>query len=202
MPHRHVLRPLLLLAAVMMILTGCTLPFAQEPPPIRFYVLSAAAAEPVAASPRPVMVGVSRVVLPEYLDTPRIVTRTGANELRLADLDQWRGTLRDTATATLVENLTAQIPSDGVVALPFRGPVRPDFQVAVEMSQFERDAEGLVTLAARWQLLSGDGRTALAMERATYRRPAPAADYAAIVAAMSDTLAELSRDIASAIRRQ
>jgi uncharacterized lipoprotein YmbA len=54
-------------------------------------------------------------------------------------------------------------------------------------------------LIARWSLLSEEGQEALVSRRSRFRAPAGAPGYEAMVAAMSQTVADLSRDIAAAI---
>ena len=65
--------------------------------PSRLYTLSAlpdrseGAAVARAATPA---VGVGPVTLPQYLDRPQIVERTGPNRLEIAEFDRWAGDLK------------------------------------------------------------------------------------------------------------
>ena len=186
------------------IVTGCALFLPEPAPPPAYYVLTAI---PEAESARPAgktntgpVVGVAPVNLPDYLDTPQIVVRPTRNTLDRADLHNWGAPLADNFTSVLADNLGVMIPTNAVTVLPSGLFFRPDFQVSVDVSKFERDAEGLVTLIARWALLGEDGQKLFTMQRSVFQQPAPADDYDAIVAALSTTVAQLSQEIAGAIR--
>jgi len=62
------------------------------------------------AEPRP---GVGPVTLPPYLDRSQIVMSDRANELNLAEFDQWAESLQTNFTRVLGENLVAVDP-DGL----------------------------------------------------------------------------------------
>jgi uncharacterized lipoprotein YmbA len=75
----------------------------------------------------------------------------------------------------------------------------PDYQVAVEVLQFDRGPGGQVVLAARWSLLDHDTKE-LALRTARLRQAAGGADYEATVTAMGRTLEALAQDIATTLR--
>ena len=52
-----------------------------------------------------VAVVVASVRLPQYLERPQIVTRSGDNRLQLAEFDQWGGNLYQDMTRVLAQNL-------------------------------------------------------------------------------------------------
>jgi uncharacterized protein len=186
------------------IVTGCASFLPEPAPPPDYYILTAV---PEAESARPArkahtgpIVGVAPVNLPDYLDTPQIVVRPTRNTLDRADLHNWGAPLADNFTSVLADNLGVMIPTNAVTVLPSGLFFRPDFQISVDVSKFERDAEGLVTLIARWALLGEDGQELVTMQRSIFQQPAPADDYDAIAAALSTTVAQLSQEIAGAIR--
>jgi uncharacterized lipoprotein YmbA len=138
--------------------------------------------------------------MPNYLDAPQIVVRTTRNTLDRAYLHEWGAPLANNFASVLAENLGVMIPTKAVTVLPSGLFFRPDFQVSVDVLKFERDAEGLVTLIARWALIGGNGEELVTMQRSVFQQPAPADDYDAIAAALSTTVAQLSQEIAAAIR--
>lgn len=171
----------------------------------RFYQLQPLAAgssnpHPAAAG-RSTVVGVGPVSIPEYLDRPQIVTRTVGNELRLAEHHRWAESLEDNFARVLAENLSALLPGDYVVALPWPGAARLTYQVSVKVVQFDSSATGSVRLRADWSVLEGNGSgKVLAMRQSNIRLTADGNDYEALVAAQSRALAELSRQIAGAVK--
>ena len=121
-------------ALVALMALGC----APATLPTRFYVLTAvppAGGAPAAA--RDVAVGVGPIALPGYLDRPQIVTRTGGDEIDLAEFDQWGEPLRSAVPRVLADNLAARVPTERVVLFPWRGVRTVQYQVPVEILRFE-----------------------------------------------------------------
>lgn len=178
----------------LLVLAGCA---GSEP--VRYYVLSAASeaapAGPGGAATRDIAVGVGPVELPEYLDRPQIVTRTSRNALNMADFDLWAESLKDNTVRVLAENLATLLPSQRVSIYPWKRATPIDYQVAVQVTRFDRLENGESVLAARWRVLDGGGRELLS-RTSSYRETSAGPDYAATVAAMNQNLEAFSRDVA------
>jgi uncharacterized lipoprotein YmbA len=167
--------------------------------PTRFYVLTVV--PPAGGAPamaREVAVGVGPVALPGYLDRPQIVTRTGGDEIDLAQFDQWGEPLRSAVPRVLAEDLAARVPTERIMLFPWRGTRTVQYQVTVEILRFEGKPGGEVMLRARWRLLDGSGRE-LALRATAVAEPTGGPGYGPLVAALSRALAALSGEIASAI---
>jgi uncharacterized lipoprotein YmbA len=187
------------LAFAVALAAGCA-----SSPPVRFYVVTPLAGPaPAARAPGPAVV-VSAVRLPEYLERPQLVTRSGDNRLRLEEFDQWGGNLAKDLTRVMTENLSLLLGSDGVVAAPHTQRARPDYRVEIEVLRFERAGDARVHLAAKWRLLRGaDGSPLASPTTVLESGPLPeAAGIEHTVAAMSAVYGELSRVIAQAVPRQ
>ena len=187
------------LALAAALATGCA-----SAPPVRFYVVTPLAdPAPAARAPGPGVV-VAAVRLPEYLERPQLVTRSGDNRLRLEEFDQWGGNLAKDLTRVMTENLSLLLGSDAVVAAPHTLRTRPDYRVEIEVLRFERAGDARVHLAAKWWLLRGaDGSPLASPTTVLASEPLPeAAGVELTVAAMSGVYGELSRVIAQAISRQ
>ena len=139
------------------------------------------------------------MTVPPYLDRPQIVTRASRAKLVLADLDQWAAPLHDTIARALAENLSLLIPTERVVLSPWQRTIDPDYQVTVEVLQFDRGPGGEVVLAARWSLLDRDGKE-LVLRTSRLSQSAGGADYEAAVTAMGQALEALARDMAATLR--
>jgi uncharacterized protein len=179
--------------------TGCS-----SLPPVRFYVVTPLADPvPAARAPGPRVV-VASVRLPEYLERPQLVTRSGDNRLKLEEFDQWGGNLAKDLTRVMTENLSLLLGSDAVVAVPHTQRMRPDYRVEIEVLRFERAGDARVHLAAKWRLLRGaDGSPLASPTTVLASEPLPeAASVELTVAAMSGVYGELSRVIAHAVLRQ
>jgi uncharacterized lipoprotein YmbA len=180
------------------VLSGCL-----GSPPTHFYLVPPLAgpdpAPPASAGQRDLMLGVGPVTVPPYLDRPQLVTRTSRAKLALADFDQWAGPLADTIARVLAEDLSLLIPTERVVLYPWSRALDPDYQVTVEVLQFDRGPGGEVVLAARWSLLDRDGKE-LVLRTARLSQAAGGTDYEAAVTAMGRTLEALARDMAATLR--
>jgi hypothetical protein len=96
--------------------------------------------------------------MPPYLDRPQIVTRTSRAKLTLAEFDQWAAPLSDTIPRVLAENLSLLVPTERVILHPWPRTIDPDYQVIVEVFQFDQNPGGPVVLTARWSLLDRDAQ--------------------------------------------
>jgi uncharacterized protein len=187
------------LALAVALATGCS-----SVPPVRFYVVTPLAGPaPAARAPGPRVV-VAAVRLPEYLERPQLVTRSGDNRLQLEEFHQWGGNLAKDLTRVMAENLSLLLGSDAVVAAPHTLRVRPDYRVEIEVLRFERAGDARVHLTAKWWLQRGaDGTPLASPTTALESAPLPeAASVELTVAAMSGVYGELSRVIAQAVARQ
>lgn len=198
-PRMTLPRSLALLAFIA--LGGCSGLLGGESVPTDYYLLSALPrTEQTAAVKDAPTVGVFPVRLPAYLDRTSMVTRTSANELDLAQFDAWGAPLSQNMTSVIAENLSILIPSERVFPAPVNIAIPINYEVAVDVVEFERDPAGTVRLAARWSLMSDGGRQVYALRRSGFEIGGVPMDYDAIAAAMSNLLGELSKDIAAEIR--
>lgn len=217
MPIRS--RLLFVLAAALLApfaLAGC-----GSDKPTRLYVLSATTDQSATMSPQGIAIGVGPITLPKYLDRPQIVMGVSANQLSQANFDQWGGDLNDNMTRVLATNLSNLLGTERVSLYPWKDRAPTDFQVTVDVSKFETEADGSTVLSVFWSLVNPNNGTVLEMRRSTYRDAGKGTvagtsgtsgltgtsgptgsdrPYDAAVAAMSRNLGLLSKDIATAIK--
>ncbi|MFL5337704.1 MAG: membrane integrity-associated transporter subunit PqiC [Geminicoccaceae bacterium] len=182
--------------AFMVALAGCA-----TTKPTNFYTLSRAT-EPQASklAAHGLVIGLGPVTVPQYLDRPDIVTREGANQMRLAEFSKWAESLEPLVTRIMAEDLYTLLDASDVIPLPQRGDVPLDRVVEVDIGRFDADASGQVVLDARWRVYKGDNATLLASGRSMItEQGTPVPGYDGIVAAMSRALGRTSDEIARAI---
>ena len=169
--------------------------------PGRFYVLSTPSSLDAdsAAKNKNLSIGVGPVTLPPHLDRTQIVTQASQHQLALNEFDQWAEPLKDGFTRVLAQDLAVLMGIDSVLQFPWRRPFSVQYQVSVEVIRFDTDATGRSVLSARWNIVTGDGHELLFSHSSTIRSQAEGTGFESIVAAMSMNLAELSREIATAI---
>ncbi len=187
------------MVACAIFLCGC----AGASPPSRFYMLSPAVdpdaeAPVIAPSLEPLSLRIGPVEIPDALNRNELVTRLDRNRVALAPFDLWAGSLKQNFHRVLSENLSILLSTDRVVPHTFRTSMPVDYQIRVEVIQFDGKPGDSALLIARWSIHDGKKKTFLFMEKSRHVEPA-SPGYDGLVAAQSNALAGLSRDIARAV---
>jgi len=146
-----------------------------------------------------VSIGISPVSLPKYLKKSQIVTRTGSNELHLAEFDRWAGKIEEDIGRVIAENLANLLVTDRVFSYPLMEAIALDYTIKMDISRFDGELGGEVELIVRWAIFDRQGNIVYGVKSTHLIEPAKGAGYADMVAAQSRTLASLSRQLAEAI---
>ncbi len=197
----HFSRALIFIPACLWLL-GCA-----TSPPTKFYLLSPIPGESVedatAADHKPAIVRVEGVTIAGYLDRHEIVTRISENEIHLADLNQWGEPLRDAFTNLLALNLSRLLPARDFVFFPFKCPSPAEYEINVEILRMDGTLNGDVHLTAQWSILKGmkgmEGDI-VAAAKSVLKASSMPTDYGELVAAESQLVEQLSREIAASIQ--
>ncbi len=197
----HPLRLTLLIAGLLMIpaLSGC---LGGSSPAVRFYVLSPMSDSIPADGNNKLAVEISTIHLPQYLDRPHLVTRSGNNRLKILQSHQWGGNLRKDMVRTLAVNLSRLLDTPNVTIAPHRSSTQGDYRVSIEIIKFEKDTDNHVRLTAQWQISSGIERKPLVTQISTLASHTATTqdNYDEVVAMMSEQYGELAKLIANAIQ--
>jgi uncharacterized lipoprotein YmbA len=196
---RYRLFALTLVVFAMTGLAGC---LGGSSPAVRFYVLSPITETPATDPEKPLAIEISSVHLPQYLDRPHLVTRSGNNRLKILQSHQWGGNLRKDMLRTLAVNLSQLLNTPNVTIASHRSTALGDYRISIEIIKFEKDTDNHVRLSAQWQITTGIELKPLITEITTLSSDSPATEdnYDEVVAMMSEQYAELAKIIASAIQ--
>ncbi len=190
--------PPLLACAMFLALTGCL----GSSRPSRFYTLAPLQVRDApASSPTDATLAVGPLEIPDYVDRQQIVTRTGANELVVAEFDRWGGSLDNQITASLVATLRDRLVSQQIAVAPWRSALLSGgaaYRVAVSVSRFDGIPGQSVVLQGRWQLTAQSGES-LGMREATVTEKIDGAGYDALVAAMQRALVRFGQQMADTV---
>lgn len=168
--------------------------------PAKFYTLSSAVKHQERQTVRNLSIEVWPVEIPDYLDRPHLVTRTGRNELLISDFHKWAGSLKDDISRVLAEDLSAQLSTDNVYIYPWSQSPAVNYRVRIKVNRFEGTLGGQVVLKADWSIY-GESETELLIRNSShFHEETGERNYTAAVAAMSRTIEKLSQEIADAIR--
>lgn len=192
-PSLHTFRLVIGLAAVALLASACV----TTSPPMRFYLLSPIEdAAPTTAAPGEALVVVGPLQLPGYLDRPQLVVRQPDGRFTLREFDRWGEPLDQLLTHTVTANLVRLTGSPRVAAFPLPGRASADRRIIGRVLRFDTDASGLATLEVQWSILDASGEPRVPVRIDVYRAQARDTDAAALVAALSDVLAQFSRQLA------
>lgn len=172
--------------------------------PSSFYTLTstlAAKDRGAQLADRGLAIGVGPVRFPEFLDRPQIVSRAGANQLALDEFHRWGGSLQDDFLRVLGENLGQLLGTSWILVEPAEARFPLDFRVIADVLRFEgSNNSGEALLKVRWAVLDPYLEQALMVRENTYRSRAKDQTQDAMIAALSETVAAFSRDVAGQLR--
>ena len=194
---KKLLTILITFSTLIMGLSGCATTQAT-----RFYLLSSLPPTPVGSQVKKtkLTLGIGPINIPEYLDRPQIVTRSSRNALRLAEFHNWAEQLKSNIVQVVAENLSILLTTNLVKLYPWPQPGAIDYQVVINIIQFERNPEGNAVLLAHWSIIDSRGKAVLTGKTAHITVRPKGQDYRSLAEALSETLADLSRKIAEAIK--
>ena len=149
-----------------------------------------------------VVVKVGPVSIADTLDQSQIVTRTGPNMLVADEFNRWSGDLQSNITSVIGENISTLLPTDQVILSQEIALLPIDFQVLVNVREFDGTLGGVVTLNADWTVAAKGKDKTVVSKKSVLQENADGTDYQAYVAAQSRLLQKLSQEITAEIRKQ
>ena len=196
------LMPAAIMVGFVILLSGGCNSFSPRPDPSRFFTLSALPVETQASDPtdrEKISLGIGPVKFPGYLDRQEIVVRSAQNRFQVSEYERWAEPLDENFTRVLSQNLAILLQTDWVVPYPWLNSRKPNFQIEIEVLHFEPNGARDVQLAARWLVIDGRNKQPLNLKESRLTRHVNQGSTEASVAALSDAVADLSREIANAV---
>ncbi len=186
--------------AGVLLLSGC---IGRSSPPVTYYSLltdqQLGGGEPI-ASLREVKLGIGPVTIPDCLKRSQIAVREQGNQYQFNEFNRWAGVLEKDLTYVLGENLGQLLDIDSIGFFPWLPHFKPTYRVIIDVIHLTGSLEkGEAVFNVHWVVADGKGKTSLADARKTYRQPLENKTYPALVKAESQLVAQLSREIATAI---
>ena len=183
---------------LLFLLTACS----ASTPSVEYYTLSSMESESRLAetgdnSSR--IIGVGPVIIPEYLETTRIVTRSSPNKLTLNEYHRWAGSLKDELLRTLSENLAILTGSRQVITYPWKGSVSPEIRIEIMLKQFEAIPGEKAVLKATWMVSGNDQKSSITIHQTVIEESISTSEIETIVAAESRLVARLCKAVAAGL---
>ena len=154
-------------------------------------VIGTGSASPIAIGP---------VEIPEYLDRSEIVTRADQNQLILSEFNLWGGSLKTDVNRVLIENVSHFLAADGIPIVTWKLGITDVQRVPVQIVRFDGTPNDSILLKARWAVIEKDGKNFEFVRESSITVSVKGGNYNSVVAAMSEALGELSKEIASDIK--
>ncbi len=166
-------------------------------PKSSFYTLSAIEPANQGTSNGSYSIAIGSVAVPDVIDRPQFVTRTGANELTINEFARWGEPLRAEIPRVVAANLARDLDGAFVSIYPQSAGGIADFRLQLDIRRFDSLLGEAATVEVVWTLRPAKG--AAVSGRSVAREATAGAGYDALVAAHSRALASVSRDIAAAV---
>ncbi len=167
-------------------------------PTTNFYTLSAPVPPLRAQGSAAYTVAIGAVALPDGVDRPQLVLRTGPNQVVIADFERWAGAPKDEIARALAGNLAELLSDANVFAYTKGTGFNPDYTIVIDVQRFDAVLGEGASVDVLWQIRAAEAQPHNG--RSTVREPTAGGNYDAVVQALSQALAGVSRDIALGIR--
>ena len=191
------------IAVITLLLAGCGT-FSPRPDPSRFFTLSSLPEVEQArlknsTRPEKMFLGIGPIKFPSYLDRQEIVVRTAQNRFEVSEHDRWAEPLQENFSRVLSENLALLLDTDLIIIYPWSPANRPSYHVEIEVLRLEANSERSGQLFARWSILDSANKKVAVVKESRVTRNAKEKSTDGSVAALSQAVGDLSREIAAAV---
>jgi uncharacterized protein len=178
--------------------------FSPKPDPSRFFTLSSLpqveqGSLKNSTRPEKMFLGIGPIKFPGYLDREEIVVRSAQNRFDLSETDRWAEPLQENFSRVLSENLALLLNTDLIIIYPWSPTNRPLYQVEIDVLRLEANGERNGQLFARWSVVSGADKKVAVVKESRIIRNARDKSTDGSVAALSEAVGDLSREIAETV---
>ena len=182
----------------------CLLAACASSPTPRYYTLAAPPAAAATNSNAPnnnatYKIAVGPVTLPEIVDRPQLVLRSGANQVVIAEQHRWAEPLKSELPRVIAADLSRELGGAWVTSSRQSASQDADYRVSLDVQRFDSVLNEAVTVEALWVIRQSRGGKPR-MGRSLVREATDGGGYDALVAAHDRALAAVSHDIAEALK--
>jgi uncharacterized lipoprotein YmbA len=190
-------------AVIALLLGGCGT-FSPRPDPSRFFTLSSLpqveqATLKNSTKPERMFLGIGPIKFPSYLDRQEMVVRSAQNRFDVSEHDRWAEPLQENFSRVLSENLALLLDTDLIIIYPWSPASRPRYNVEIDVLRLEANSERNGQLFARWSVVAGADKKVAVLKESRIIRNAKEKSTDGSVAALSEAVGDLSREIAETV---
>lgn len=184
--------------SVLLALSACSVS-----PKSSIYLLQAV--EPIQAkfvTQKPISIYLQPVNFPDYLERPQMVLRKNAVTLGIEEFQRWGEPLNASFERVLRENLEMRLSLATVLSKKTFRTMVFDYQLAIDVSRFDTNAQQQAILQLHWAILNGAGDKLLFFSSEIITVPIKADNFQARVEAQSAAVAILTNKVAAQLRNR
>ena len=190
---------LCLLTALSLIISSC----GNTTPSVEYYTLSPMQMPAKQTSKNlkfnQAVIGIGPIIVPEYLESSRIVTRSSPNKLKVNEYHRWGGSLEDELLRTISENISLLMGSEKVIVYPWRRSIKPDFHIQISFKNLEAVPGEKAILRASWIVNGPSSRNNAQVNLSKFEKNISSSNIESIVAAKSQLIKRLSQEIVKSL---
>lgn len=144
-------------------------------------------------------IGINDVSIPAYMSKPEIIIHDSAHHVELKNFHQWAGALNSNIQRVIATNLATLLPGAAVATVPWDIKFKPNYQLQIDISQFEVDLSGDSVLRADYLIYAEDKL----YKKGTlyYHLKIPQVTVESLVSSMNDNLTHFTKDLARILAR-
>ncbi len=134
-----------------LILTGCA-----RSPEVNFYVLNPISEQQQTNQYHDIHIGLDEITIPPYMNKPQFIIHSTPHLVKMSEKDQWAGPLDKNIQRVIKVNLSTLLPGTVIENIPWSNQFKPNYQLSIDISQFEVDISGDSIFRASYVIYSGD----------------------------------------------
>ncbi len=180
------------LAAIIIAVSGCTSLSTKE---TKYFSLKNQNVVTMDSANSQLSVGLGPFEFPQLLDRPHLVTRDTEHKIRRAEFQQWGGSLEREFLEVLADHIGANLGTSQLFIYPWNNRRRPEYQIRLNVSRFDGQLGGDVTLSIRWQILSDNGKQLIATRHSQIFVATKSKSYSDYVSALAEAVKKLADEI-------
>jgi len=185
---------MLLAIIIPLLLLGCS-----SSPKTHYYTLNSLPIPDTRSAATGPAILIGPITLPDLVDRPQLVLRSGDNQVEISDTHRWAQSLKSEVARTLAANLALEADAPRVYLLGQTLSDEADLRIAVDILRFESAPASHATIEAQWSVRR-KGTSKPITARGIVREAVEGNTHADLVAAHSRAIAKLSREIAATLR--
>ncbi len=140
-------------------------------------------------------IAIGPVTIPSEMDRPQIIIRDQESRVKMSEYHRWSGPIQDDIASVLSSNLSLLLGTDRILPRHHGNLFPFTHFIALHINRFDGQWKGEVLLDVTWSIQKDQHPDPLIVKRSIIREPVLSHNYDGLVAAQSQALSKLSREI-------